>query len=108
MPLLEQEYLEQVAQEHIQRAVEDPQGGRLHSLSRQPVPGLCDLQREPPVFQSVPTASCPATGHHWEKSDPAIFTPSQTPSDISYISKISVSFPFSRLSSLSYVKQSIP
>lgn len=67
MPLLEQEYLEQVAQEHIQRAVEDPQGGRLHSLSRQPVPGLCDLQREPPVFQSVPTASCPATGHHWNE-----------------------------------------
>lgn len=61
-----------------------------------------------PIFQLVSIASCPTTGHHWEKSDAAIFTPSQTPSDISYISKISVSFPFSRLSSLSYVKQSIP
>jgi len=26
-----------------------------------------DVQGEPPVFQFVPTASCPVTGLHWEK-----------------------------------------
>jgi len=49
------------------------QGWRLHNLSGQPVPGLGhphseetfpDVQMEPPVFQFVPIASCPVTGHH--------------------------------------------
>lgn len=26
-----------------------------------------DIQREPPVFQGVPTASDPVTGHHWKE-----------------------------------------
>jgi len=25
---------------------------------------FCDVQEEPPVFQFVPMASCPAAGHH--------------------------------------------
>ena len=46
---------------------------RPHSLSGQPVPGLCHqhstevlpgAQREPPGCQFVPSASCPGTGHH--------------------------------------------
>ena len=28
-----------------------------------------------PVFQFVPIASCPVTGHHWEESDSVFFSP---------------------------------
>jgi len=47
----------------------------------QPVPVLHYLQstevlpgvwREPPVFQFVPTASCPGIGHHWEETGSVI------------------------------------
>ena len=49
---------------------------RLHHLSGQSVPVLrhphsekvlTNVQSEPPVFQFVPLASCPGTGHHWEE-----------------------------------------
>lgn len=60
------------AQDHVQVAFEDLQGGRLHNHSGQTVPVLChshskevlpDLQTGP-VFQFVPTAPCPVTGQH--------------------------------------------
>ena len=69
--LLKQGHLEQVVQDCVQTAFEYLQG--LHHLSGQPVPVLSlphsekvfsDAQREPPVFQFVPTASCPVTGRH--------------------------------------------
>ena len=59
-PLLQQSHLKPVVQDHVQMAFEYLQGGRLHNLSGQPVPGLSqpqskkvfpDVQREPPVFQ---------------------------------------------------------
>lgn len=31
-----------------------------------------DVQGEPPVFQFVPTASCPGIGHHWEETGSVI------------------------------------
>jgi len=68
--------LEAVAQDHVQVALEylqkRRQGGRLHSLSGQPVPVLGhphskevipDVQREPAVFRFVPTASFHIPGH---------------------------------------------
>ena len=51
------------------------------TTSGQPVPVLHYLQstavlpvvwREPPVFQFVPTASCPGIGHHWEETGSVI------------------------------------
>jgi len=69
-PLLKHGHLELVAQDHV---LEYLQGWRLHNLPGQPVPWLGhphrekvfpDVQREPPVFQFVPTASGPATGHN--------------------------------------------
>jgi len=35
-----------------------------------------DVQREPPVFQFVPIASGPATGHHPEEPGTVLFAPS--------------------------------
>jgi len=73
IPLLKQGHLEPVARDHVQVAFEYLQGWRLHSLSLQPVPVLGhphmdkvfpDVQREPPVFQFLPMASGPVTGHH--------------------------------------------
>lgn len=55
-PLLRQGHVDQVAQDHVQMAFEDPQGRRPHSLPGQPVPLLSSLtvksavQREPSVF----------------------------------------------------------
>jgi len=34
------------------------------------------FQREPPVFQFVPTASCPGTGHYWNESSSVLSAPS--------------------------------
>lgn len=36
-----------------------PMLGHLHSQK-----AFSDIRREPPVFQFVPPASCPLTGHH--------------------------------------------
>jgi len=72
-PLLKQGHLDPVAQVCVQMAFEHLQGWRLHNLSGRPVPVLGhphsekvfpDVQREPPVFQCVPVASGPVTGHH--------------------------------------------
>ena len=54
---------------------------KLHNLSEQPVPVFnskkCSrVQMEFHVFQYVPTASCPATGHHWEECVTLFFIPS--------------------------------
>ena len=71
--LLKQCYLEQVAQDSLQMASEYLQGRRLHNLPGQPIPMFSvphsekmfpDVRTEPLVFQSVPIASGPVTGHH--------------------------------------------
>ena len=71
--LLRQGHPEPVAQHHVQAASEYLQGWRLHNLPGQSVPVLGhphsekmfpDVQKEPPVFQVVPTASGPVSGHH--------------------------------------------
>ena len=71
--LLKQGHLELVAQDHVQMAFKYLQVWRLDSLPGQPVPvlthlhserGLPDVERESPVFQFVPVASGPVTGHH--------------------------------------------
>lgn len=33
------------------------------------------VQMEPPMFQCVPVAFSPGTGHHWEESGSVCFTP---------------------------------
>lgn len=72
-PLLRQGHLELIAQGHAQMAFEYPQEWRLHNIPGQRVPVFGhphrkkvfpDTQREPPVFQCAPMASCPITGHH--------------------------------------------
>jgi len=49
------------------------QGRRLYNLSDKPLSVVSqpnskkvfpDVQREPPVFQFMPIASCPVSGHH--------------------------------------------
>nr|XP_009479083.1 PREDICTED: transmembrane protein C5orf28 homolog [Pelecanus crispus] len=74
-PLLKQAHVEPVAQHHVQTAFEYLQGCRLPNLSGQPVPVHSHhhrenvfpyIQEEPPVFQSVPVASCPVSGHRWK------------------------------------------
>lgn len=72
IPLLKQGYLDQAAHGHVQMPFEYLQGAELHNLSGQPVTVLSrlysevlpDVQAEPPVFQFVPIASYPSTGHH--------------------------------------------
>ena len=73
MPLLKQDHLELVAQDSVQLGFEYLQGWRLHTLPGQAVPVLShphsknrfpDVQREPPVLQSVPTDCCPVTWCH--------------------------------------------
>ena len=53
------------------------------TISGQPVPVLGhphsekvfpDVQREPPVFQSVPIAPGPVTGHHWKEPGCLLYT----------------------------------
>ena len=73
--LLKQSHLELVAQDDV---CED--GDSTTSLGN-----LCqcsvtltvklfpDVQREPPAFQFVPIASCPATGHHWKEPGSLFF-----------------------------------
>jgi len=72
-PLLKQDHLESVSQDHVQLAFEHLQGWRLDNLSGQPVLVLGhphsekvfpDVQREPSVFQLVPVASCAVTAYH--------------------------------------------
>ena len=71
--LLKQGHLDQAAQDCVSTAFEYLQGWKLHNLSGQPVSVLShphskkvfpDVQREPPVFQLMPIASGPGTGHH--------------------------------------------
>ena len=75
--------LEPVAQEFVQMAFEYLQEWKLHNLHGKPVPGLShphsekefpDVQREPPVFQFVPIASGPATGHLIVQNTLAVFS----------------------------------
>lgn len=66
-----------------------------HSHSTEVLP---DGWREPSVFQFVPVASWPGTEHHWKEPGSVLFAPSlQLLIDTDMIS---LSFPFSRLSSL--------
>jgi len=55
---------------------------RLHNLSGQPIPVVGhphnekvfpDARKEPAVFQTVPTASCPVTGNHWKALGSLLF-----------------------------------
>jgi len=80
--LLKKGHLKPVAQDHVQMAFEYLQGWRLHNISGQPVPVLGhphsekvfpDVQRQPPVFQFVPVASCLVTRHHWKESGSVLF-----------------------------------
>ena len=57
---------------------------RIHNLSGQLVPVrgqphsekvFPDVQREPPLFQCVPGASGPVTGHHWKEPGSILFAP---------------------------------
>lgn len=80
-PLLKQEHLEQAAQDHVQMAIKDLQGGdyitSLDNLVKcsiiLTVKCFLMLKRELPVFQSVPLVSCPVTEHHWNEPD-SVFT----------------------------------
>ena len=90
----------------VQMAFEYLQGWRLRNLSGQPVPVLSHphskkvlpaVLREPPVFQSVPAASGPVTGHHWKEPGSVLFAPSLQV--FMYIDKISLSRLFSELNS---------
>jgi len=72
-PLPKQGHLQKAAQDCIQAGFEYLQGRKIHNPSGEPVPVLCHPQREevpPPVqmelpmFQFVPVAPCPVTGHH--------------------------------------------
>jgi len=71
--LPKQGLLQQAAQDRVQAGLEYLQRRRFHNLPGQPVPGLCQPQREEvlphvqtelPVLQFVPIAPCPVTGHH--------------------------------------------
>ena len=71
--LLKQGHLQKVSKDHVQTAFEYLQERRFHNLPGHPVPVLSDLhiekvlsdaQTEAPMFQFVPTASCPVTGHN--------------------------------------------
>jgi len=71
--LLKQGHPEKGVQNHTQTAFGYLQGWRLHNMPWQPVPVLShphtekvfpDVQREPLMFQCVPIASGPVTGHH--------------------------------------------
>ncbi|KAK4830703.1 hypothetical protein QYF61_012872 [Mycteria americana] len=61
------------------------QGGRFHNVSGHSVPVVShphskkvfpDVHRQPPVFQFVPIASCPVTGHHQIQPGSVFSTPS--------------------------------
>jgi len=83
--LLKQGHLEQVAKDGVQMTFEYLQGQMVHNLSGQPIPLLIyphseevfpNVKMGPPVFQCVPTTSCPVTGHHWKGSGYIFCTPS--------------------------------
>ena len=66
-------------------AFEYLQGWRLHNLPGQAVAVLghphrrtvfSDVHREPPVFQFVPIAFGPVTGHQWKEPGSVLFSPS--------------------------------
>jgi len=72
-PLPNQGHLQQAAQDLVQVGLEYLQRTRLHHLPGQPVPVLCQPQREEvlphvqtelPLLQFVPIATCPVAGHH--------------------------------------------
>ena len=103
-PLHKQGHLEPVAQDCVQSAFEYLQGWRLHNLPKQPVTltvktVVPDVQSQLPVFQFVPIASGPGTGHHWEEPHFFLFAPSLQV--LLYIDNIPLSLLFSRLNSSS-------
>lgn len=74
-----------VFQDHVHMAFEHLWGRKFHYLSRWPVTVLSqprsiklfpDVQRAQSHMQSVPIASGPVTGHHWEVSVSTFFAPS--------------------------------
>ena len=74
-----------IAQDRVQTGSEYLQAWRLHDLPGQPVPArghphsenvFPDIQMEPPVFQFVPTAPGPVTGHHCKEPSSILFAPS--------------------------------
>ena len=98
----------QTAFEHLQRR-------RLHNLPGQPVPVLSqphskkaipDVQRDPPVFQFVPIASGPVTGHQWKEPGSILFAPSLQ--EFMYTNKVPLNLLFSRLNSRSSLSLSSP
>ena len=71
--LLKQGHLQPLVCDHVKAAFEYHQGQRLYNVSGQSMPVLSnqrseevfpDVQKEPLVFQFVPTASCLVTVHH--------------------------------------------
>jgi len=71
--LTKQGHLQQASQDLVQAGLEYLQRRRIHNPSGQPVPVLRQPQREEvlphvqvdlPMFQFVPIAPCPVTGHH--------------------------------------------
>ena len=100
--LPKQGHLEKAAQDLVHVGLEYLQRRRIHNLPGQPVPGLCHpqsqevllhVQVEFPMFQFVPVAPCPVTGHHWKESGPILLTPtikifiniSKVPSQASFL-----------------------
>lgn len=65
---------------------------------------------EPPILLSVPIASCPGTGHHWQEPDSILFAPSLQVLTGIYqdIDEILLTTLFSRLNSLSSLTLSSP
>lgn len=61
--LLKQEHPEQVVQNHVQATSEDSKQGD-SVLSPAQHRSASGGWKEPPVFQFIPIASCPGTGHH--------------------------------------------
>ena len=83
--LLKQCHLQEVGQDHVQTTSEYLQEWRLHNPYGQPVKVLShlhsekvspDVQMELHLFQFVPIASSPVTGHHWKEPGSVLFTPS--------------------------------
>lgn len=92
--------------DQAQAAFEYLWGGRLRFPSGHPVPVLsyshsksCPyIQMELPLFQFLPFASCPVTGHHWKHPDSIFLAPSLQV--FLCIGKFPLSLHFSRLNSL--------
>lgn len=64
-PLLKQDHLELVMQDHVQTGFEYLQGGRLHNLSEQPVLVLSHSHRKKTVSWHSERASCVSVFVHY-------------------------------------------